>query len=82
MSEKKPGIACGKCGFENRSGAKYCLNCWKKLDVSAESARTLRSFEGLSLLHLTGSVYVLVSVLFNELVRISLLSLAPYLAVV
>ena len=77
MSEERAGATCGKCGHENPPGAKYCLNCGKKLGGAVEPG--VRSFEGLSLLHLTGSAYVLISVLFNELVRQTVF-FVPYLA--
>jgi hypothetical protein len=79
VSEENSQIVCGKCGFKNPSGAKYCLNCGKKLGVSLESGST--GFDGLFLLHLTGSVYVLISIIFNELVRLTILFLVPYLVV-
>lgn len=63
VSEKKTGTACEKCGSENASGTKYCPNCGWKIAVPKETG--FGRFEGLCLLHLTGSVYLLLSVLFN-----------------
>jgi hypothetical protein len=77
MSKEAAGATCGKCGSENPPGAKYCLNCGKKLVGPVEPG--FRSFEGLSLLHLAGSAYVLISVLFNELIFGHPLFLVPYL---
>jgi hypothetical protein len=77
VSNEKAGVTCGKCGHKNPLGANYCLSCGKKLGEPVESG--LRSFEGLSLLHLTGSAYVLISVLFSELIRQTVF-LVPYLA--
>ena len=76
MVEKEAGVACGKCGFVNPSGAKFCLECGKSLAVSVGSDG---GFESLSLLHLVGSVYVLVSVLFNEVYRLEPVFLAAFL---
>lgn len=72
-------IICGKCGFRNPAGAKFCLNCGKSLVVSAPLPSV--SFDGLSLLHFTGSAYILISVLFNELYKASVVFLGIFVAI-
>src|SRR3989304_6357165 len=77
--EAEKMISCEKCGFQNPAGAKFCLNCGKSLAISA--ALPSAGFEGLSLLHFTGSTYIVVSVAFNELYRVSPVFLGLFLAV-
>ena len=72
-------ISCEKCGFQNPTGAKFCLNCGKSLVISASVPSP--GFDGLSLLHFTGSIYILISVLFNALYRASWIFLGLFLAV-
>lgn len=72
-------IQCGKCGFQNPAGAKFCLNCGKSLAIPATVPSA--GFDGLSLLHFTGSIYILISVAFNELYRVSLIFLGIFIAV-
>jgi hypothetical protein len=74
---KRKRVKCPKCGFENLPEARYCSSCREELgvDVRAVGGR----FEGLTLLHLVGSFYVLVSLVFNEVVRASLFFMVPYL---
>jgi hypothetical protein len=80
MSERvESANKCGKCGFQNPVGAKFCLDCGKSLAISALSPSA--GFDGLSLLHFTGSVYILVSLAFNELYRVSPVFLGLFLAV-
>lgn len=81
MSQKEVDnlTTCGKCGFQNPADAKFCLNCGKSLAISTLSPSS--GFEGLALLHFTGSIYVLVSVVFNELYRVSPVFLGLFLAV-
>jgi hypothetical protein len=78
LVEKETGIACENCGFVNPSGVKFCSNCGKNLAVV--SIPTER-FESLFLLNLAGSLYVLMSVLFNEVYSISPIFLTAFLAV-
>ena len=78
MVKKEVGVVCGKCGFVNPSGAKFCLDCGKRVVVSVRSAGGL---ESLSLLHLVGSVYILVSILFNEVYRLEPVFLGAFLVV-
>lgn len=71
MSER---VKCVKCGFENPSGMKFCGNCGAKLvfeELPPES-------EALTLLHLTGSLYLVMSLVFNSLARASPLFVALY----
>ena len=79
QKESENEIICGNCGFRNPAGAKFCLNCGKSLAISALSPS--QGFDGLSLLHFTGSIYVLVSLMFNELYRWSPIFLGLFLAV-
>ena len=58
-------VRCGKCGFENPPGLKFCGNCGARLSEVLETPR----FEGLALLHIAGSLYLLLSLAFNPLVR-------------
>lgn len=63
MFEKETDVVCGKCGVRNAPVAKYCSNCGGELLAPAELA--FSGLDGLSLVHLAGSLYVLVSALFN-----------------
>ncbi|MFP3213591.1 MAG: zinc-ribbon domain-containing protein, partial [Nitrososphaeria archaeon] len=56
---------CPKCGYENPPEAKYCLNCGYKL-VQEERER----FEGSGLLLLTSGIILIVTFLFNALLRV------------
>jgi hypothetical protein len=60
-------VRCGKCGFENPPDLKFCGNCGTRLSVVLETPR----FEGLASLHIAGSLYLLLSLAFNALVRAS-----------
>ncbi|MEM2872941.1 MAG: zinc ribbon domain-containing protein [Nitrososphaerales archaeon] len=52
-------IKCKKCGFENPANVKFCGNCGAKLSAIVEANK----FEGLALLHITGSAYLLISLI-------------------
>ncbi len=52
-------IKCKKCGFENPEGLKFCGNCGAKISAIVE----VHKFEGLALLHITASVYLLISII-------------------
>ncbi|MEM3518475.1 MAG: zinc ribbon domain-containing protein [Nitrososphaerales archaeon] len=52
-------IKCKKCGFENPTNVKFCGNCGAKLSTIVEANK----FEGLALLHITGSAYLLISLI-------------------
>ncbi|MFP3132980.1 MAG: zinc-ribbon domain-containing protein [Nitrososphaeria archaeon] len=56
---------CPKCGYENPPEAKYCLNCGYKL-VQEERER----FEGSGLLLITSGTILIVTFLFNALLRV------------
>jgi hypothetical protein len=60
-------VRCGKCGFENPPDLKFCGNCGASFSVVLETPR----FEGLALLHIAGSLYLLLSLAFNALVQAS-----------
>jgi hypothetical protein len=68
-------VKCEKCGFDNPSNVKFCGNCGTKLSAIVE----VRKFESLALLHITGSVYLLISLIFNALVQASMIFLIPYI---
>lgn len=70
MSER---VRCRKCGFENPAGMKFCGNCGAKLTL--ELAPKL---ESLALLHITGSIYLIISLIFNALIRVSPILLISY----
>jgi len=67
-------VKCDKCGFENPEGLKFCGNCGAKLGIVTPK------FEGLALLHITGSIYLLTSLIFNTLVQSILILTTTYLA--
>jgi hypothetical protein len=52
-------IKCKKCGFENPEGLKFCGNCGAKLSAIIE----VHKFEGLAILHITASAYLLISLI-------------------
>lgn len=52
-------IKCRKCGFENPTNLKFCGNCGARLGIAIEAHK----FEGLALLHITGSLYLLISLI-------------------
>lgn len=70
------GVRCRKCGFENPGGLKFCGNCGSRLTPAAEGPR----LEGLALLHVAGSLYLIVSVISNALVRASAIFTISYIA--
>jgi hypothetical protein len=69
-------VKCRKCGFENPPSFKFCGNCGEKL-IEVEVAP---KFEGLALLHVTASIYLLISLIFNALVQASLAFITLYAA--
>jgi len=74
-NDVQKSIKCVKCDFENPANMKFCGNCGAKLSVTP----TTPEFEGLTLLHITGSAYLLISLIFNTLVKDTVL-VVPYLA--
>jgi len=69
-------IKCGKCGFDNPANLKFCGNCGARLGVTEITPK----FEALALLHVTGSTYLLISLVFNTLVQASMVFIIPYIA--
>lgn len=68
-------MKCKKCGFENPKNLKFCSNCGARL----RTATITPKFEGLALLHITASVYLLISLIFNALVQASMIFTVPYI---
>jgi len=68
-------VKCEKCGFDNPSNVKFCGNCGARLSIATITPK----FEGLALLHITGSVYLLISLIFNALVQASMIFFIPYI---
>ena len=64
-------VKCSRCGFDNPPEMKFCGNCGAKLTVAAE----LRRFEALASTHMTGSLYLILSAIFNDLVKASIVFL-------
>ncbi len=56
---------CPRCGYENPPEAKYCLNCGYRL-IQEERQR----LEGSGLLLLTSGIILIVTFLFNALLRV------------
>lgn len=69
-------VKCEKCGFDNPPNMKFCGNCGSRLEAIVEP----RKFEGLALLHITGSAYLIISLIFNSLVQASLIFTILYVA--
>jgi len=67
-------IKCRKCGFENPPNFKFCGNCGEKLAETEVAPK----FEGLALLHITASIYLIVSLIFNAVVQASPAFITPY----
>jgi len=74
-NDVQKSIKCVKCDFENPANMKFCGNCGTRLTVTAATPE----LEGLALLHIAGSAYLLISLFFNTLVRDTVLMI-PYLA--
>jgi len=73
LSEK---VKCPRCGFENPASMKFCGNCGSNLKPTVSQPE----LKALELLHATGSIYLLVSVVFNSLVQASQMLTALYVA--
>jgi len=69
-------VKCKKCGFENSANLKFCGNCGARLGTVVEVPK----FEGLAILHITASAYLLISLIFNALVQASMIFVIPYIA--
>lgn len=59
---------CPRCGYENPPEAKYCLNCGYKL-IKTERTR----FETEGLLLVSGGLIMLIELIFNTLLRITII---------
>ena len=68
-------VKCEKCGFDNPSNVKFCGNCGARLSIATITPK----FEGLALLHITGSAYLIISLIFNALVQASMIFFIPYI---
>jgi len=75
VDDMPKSIKCKRCGFENPADLKFCGNCGTRLGVKA----TTPTLVGLALLHLTGSAYLLISLIFSALVQASLIFIIPYI---
>jgi hypothetical protein len=73
-------VKCRKCGFENPPNAKFCNNCGARLNERLSFTAKAPKFEGLALLHVVGSAYLLISLLFNSLIQASTMFMISYLA--
>lgn len=69
---------CPKCGWKNPDEAIFCLKCGSKIQKKVEEAPT--PLEGLTFLHIAGSLYTILSAVFNPFVRESAIYLPLYLA--
>jgi hypothetical protein len=70
-------MRCPKCGFMNGPGIKFCGNCGAEL----RAVMTRDYVEALAVLHIASSLYVLVTLGSNNLVRLYLFLLIPYAVV-
>lgn len=70
-------MRCPKCGFMNGGGIKFCGNCGGELRTAIRTDYV----EALAVLHITSSLYVLVTLGSNYSVLGSLLLLIPYAVV-
>ena len=75
--KRKKTVVCPKCGWKNPEEAAFCLKCGSKIQ-KAEQA--LAPLEGLTLLYIVGSLYAILSVVFNPFVRESTIYLPLYFA--
>ncbi len=74
-------IKCGKCGFRNPRNLKFCGNCGTRIRSAWLGSDFLATrFEALALLHLTGSIYLLISLMVNALVQATYLFYFPYIS--
>jgi len=74
--KQKKTAVCPKCGWKNPEEAVFCLKCGSKIRKVEEAPAPL---EGLTFLHIVGSLYVILSVV-NPFIRESALYLPLYLA--
>lgn len=68
-------MACPNCGQENPEGARFCTRCGSEIRRGEGDQSHL---EGLTFLLVVGSLYALLSVVFNSLVRRSVFYLPVY----
>jgi len=74
---RKRTAVCPKCGWKNPEEAVFCLKCGAKVQEVEEAPAPL---EGLTFLHIVGSLYAILSAAFNPFVRESALYLPLYFA--
>jgi len=75
-NQKKTAV-CPKCGWKNPEEAVFCLKCGSKIQKMEEA---LAPLEGLTFLYIVGSLYTILSAVFNPFVRESALYLPLYFA--
>jgi len=75
--KRKKMTVCPKCRWKNPEEAVFCLKCGSKIRKVKEAPAPL---EGLISLHIVGSLYVILSAVFNPFVRESALYLPLYSA--
>jgi hypothetical protein len=72
-------VKCGKCGSQNPTNLKFCGNCGSRIKQAWLGSEFLATrFEALALLHVTGSIYLLISLIVNALVQATYLFYVPY----
>lgn len=76
MAKRKNAVMCPKCGKKNPEEAVFCLKCGSKIRRAEEAPTPL---EGLIFLHIVGSMYTILTVIFNTYVRTSVFYLSFYL---
>jgi uncharacterized protein (DUF983 family) len=77
-SKKKSGrVKCPECGFENLVNASFCSGCGCSLKPTVKG-----QFEALYILLLVGSIYLFISLVFNELMQVPLFAGPSFVSVV
>jgi hypothetical protein len=72
-------IKCRKCGFENPPNFKFCGNCGEKLiEERPAGVEAAPRPEAPALLHITASIYLIISLIFNAVIQASPALITPY----